>query len=145
MAVTMEAVMRQCCNFFQRGYRDGTFTIKGNVLTPAVDAGYVYISGSKSADGVYRLGYADKLLTEEALEDETFTGRVWALCPPPAFLALCEEIKTFDEKNPAGSLQSESFGSYSYSRGSGANGAATWQEAFFSRLAPFRRMFTEVG
>ena len=145
MAVSIDDVMRSCCNFFERGYRDGTFSIAGNVLSPTVDGGYVYLSGTKHSDGAYRLGVSGQLLTDDMLEDETFTGRVWALNPPPAFLALCEEIKGYEEKNPAGSLQSESFGAYSYSRASGANGTATWQEAFSSRLACFRRMFTEVG
>lgn len=145
MAVRIDDVMRRCCNFFERGYLDGTFSIAGNVLSPTVNSGYVYLSGTKHSDGAYRLGSSGQLLTDEILEDETFTGRVWALNPPPAFLALCEEIKMFDEKNPAGSLQSESFGAYSYSRGSGTSGATTWQEAFSGRLACFRRMFTEVG
>lgn len=145
MAVSIDDVMRFCCNFFERGYRDGEFVLSDNTLSPTVDGGYVYISGSKHSDGAYRLGVSGQLLTDATLEDETFAGRVWALCPPPAFLALYEEIKAYEEKNPAGSLQSESFGAYSYSRSSGSNGTTTWQEAFSGRLACFRRMFTEVG
>lgn len=34
MAVRIDDVMRCCCNFFERGYRDGTFSITGNVLSP---------------------------------------------------------------------------------------------------------------
>ena len=79
------------------------------------------------------------------LPSEDFTGKVWMLYPPDDFLALCEQINQFDEKNPAGALLSESFGDYSYSRGtSGNGGVTTWSEAFADQLAMYRRMFSEV-
>lgn len=138
MAAGIEALMRECCNFFERGYIDATFTIEGNTITPAPDAPFVYLSGSR-ADGVYRQDVPGELNAEPELENETFTGRVWLLFPPRSFLTLAEEVAAYDEAAPAGAMQSESFGEYSYTRAAG-----TWQEAFRAKLVPFRHMFTEV-
>lgn len=145
MAVNMAAAMQACRNYFERGYRDGEFSLVGGILDPAIDAPYVYISGSAYHDGVHRQERG-RLTDGEDTPSESFTGRVWALCPPASFTALVEEISAYDDKNPAGSLVSESFGAYSYNRGSGSGGGVkTWEEAFFFRLIPYRRMFTEVG
>lgn len=143
MAVNVEAVMRECKNYFERGYKDGVFTWRSGTLENTPKAPFIFVSGS-AADGVYRLSPSGKPEVKETPFDESFPGRVWKLYPPDSFLSLCEEISSFEAKNPAGAMQSESFGAYSYSRGSGAHGALTWQEAFASRLNPFRRMFTEV-
>lgn len=138
MAVSIAAVMRFVNNYFERAYIDGTFTISGGVLSPAPAAPYVAIEGSAWHGGVYRL---DQLREHP---EETFTGRVWALHPPDDFVQLCEEIAAYDEKNPAGALQSETFGEYSYTRAVGQTGVIGWQTAFAQRLIPYRRMFTEV-
>lgn len=137
MAVGIEALMMECRNFFDRGYIDATFTIEGNTITPAPNAPYVYLSGSK-ADGVYRQDVPGELIAEPELENETFTGRVWLLFPPRSFLELAEEVAKYDAAAPVG-MQSESFGEYSYTRS-----ASTWQEAYKAKLVPFRHMFTEV-
>lgn len=145
MAISIERVMRRVRNYFQRGYTEGTFAITGNVLSPAPSAPWVKISGSAYHDGVYECcsGYLQGV--PEGRQDETFTGVVWMLYPPDDFLALCEEIRDYDQKNPVGALQSETFGDYSYNRGSGANGGTmSWETAFAAHLAPYRRMFTEV-
>ena len=81
-----------------------------------------------------------------ALPDEQFTGRVWLLKPPADFLALCEEISTYDDKNPAGAYMQESFGGYSYMRRNSGERSTAWQDVFSGRLASYRNdMFTEVG
>lgn len=139
MAVSIAAVMRHVRNFFERSFIEGEFTVSGGVLNPMPQAPYVAIEGSAYHDGVYR---ADELPKDT---DETFTGRVWALHPPKDFVALCEEIAAYDEKNPASAMQSESFGEYSYTRMGGQSGVIGWQGVFAQRLIPFRRMFTEVG
>lgn len=144
MAVSVAAVMRQCRNYFPTGYMDGTFRITGNVL-PGVDSPWVYISGSAYHDGVWQL--ADGYLTGRSVDglgDESFDGRVWMLNPPEDFLELCKEIKAYEEKNPIGAFASESFGAYSYTRGTGNGQAQGWPAAFSAQLAPYRRMFTEV-
>lgn len=138
MAVSIAAVMRHVRNFFERGCMEGEFTVSGGVLTPAPRAPYVAIEGSVFNDGVYRI---DELKKDQ---DETFIGRVWALHPPDDFVQLCEEIALYDEKNPTGSMQSESFGEYSYTRMGGVYGTPEWTTVFNKRLNSYRHMFTEV-
>lgn len=143
MAVSMGSVMRHCRNYFEAGSYDGEIVIEGGqLITPALAHGrYIAIRGSAYNDGVHQVG--------DELTDETFTGRVWVLSPPAAFVALVEEISAYDDKNPIGALQSESFGSYSYSRGSAGSagnvaGAAGWQGAFAGRLNDYQRLTSEV-
>lgn len=141
MAVSVEDVMRECHNFFDAAYYDGEFAIKGGMLDlpEALPEGtFIAITGSACHNGVFRIG--DDL----DVPDEAFAGRVYMLHPPKAFLALCQEIAAYDQNNPAGALQSESFGEYAYTRSSGQNGQQGWQSVFFARLTPYRRMFTEV-
>lgn len=147
MAVSVSAVMRHCRNYFETGYIDGVFRITGNALPEAKGAHFVYISGSMYHDGVWEI--CDGYLTGRdvsGLHDEEFDGRVWLLAPPIDFLETCKTIREYEEKNPVGAMQSESFGEYSYTRQSlsGANGLTGWQAAFRGQLAPYRRMFTEV-
>lgn len=141
MAVSVAAVMRHCRNFFEGWYLDGIFRISGNALTPVQHAQWIYITGSECHDGVWEV--VDGYLTGrevDGLWDEEFTGRVWGLTPPPDFLALCRKISEYDTKTPAGVLTSERFGEYSYTRD-----ASSWQNAFGGQLAPYRRMYPEVG
>lgn len=141
MAVSIAAVMRHVRNFFERGCIEGEFTVSGGVLNPMPKAPYVAIEGSMYYDGVYR---SDELPNDKG-ETEIFMGRVWALHPPEDFVSLCEEIAKFDEKNPTGSMQSETFGEYSYNRATVNGNVQGWQMAFAQQLIPYRRMFTEVG
>ena len=136
MPVTVENVMRSINNFFERIRYIGEFTIENGQIAlprPTKAGDMVAISGSAYNDGVHTLPFAG--------ENETFDGVVWVLRPPAAFFALCDEIANYDEKNAIGAYASESFGEYSYTR---ANGGKTWEQAFHNRLAPYRRMFTEV-
>ncbi len=146
---TVYEVMRHINNFFERGYRATEYTITGGALEPAdlLRPGlWVCITGSFYHDGAWRID-ADLRLEDlpENTPDETFTGRVWLLAPPPAFLALCDEIAEFVQKNSVTPYQSESFGEYSYTKAQGKGGGIlSWQEAFADRLQPYRHMFTEV-
>lgn len=140
MAVSIAAVMRRVRNFFERESIEGTFTIAGGVLAPIPDAPYIAVSGSSWHDGVFPVGELP-----DDKPDETFDGNVWGLHPPDDFLAMCEAIKAYDEKNPVGAYQSESFGQYSYTRGNvGGTAGNGWEAAFACQLSPYRRMFTEV-
>ena len=148
--MTIEAVMAECHNFFEDGYADAEFTVTANgTLTPAVgvlDNQYVCIRGSTFHDGVWQM--VSGKLTRSEDDDfpaESFTGRLWYLHPPGAFLDIVESITAFDQKTPVTGLQSESFGGYTYTRASGSQGALRWQEAYSSMLMPYRRMFSEVG
>lgn len=144
MAVTLEMVMRECNNFWEKCKYKGLVRIANGRIVPDVGSPYVFISGSASMDGVHSLfdGFLDGV--EKDFTDE-FDGTLWYLYPPNSFISIVKAAMEYDEKNPAGSYISESFGHYSYSRASGSNGVVTWQAAFADRLRPFRRMYTEVG
>lgn len=145
MLKTVAAMMRQCRNYFEDGYLDGTFRITGNVLEDAPDARYVYISGSRYYDGVWEM--TDGLLSGRdvsCVKDEEFTGRVWELSPPFGFLELCNDIETYEAKNPVSAVIRETFGGYSRDWAEklmGRSGASV----FFDRVREYQRMFTEVG
>ena len=147
--VTIADVMSACRNHFVRDYIDGTFTISAaGKITPIPSdgiSGYVAIQGSRSNDGVYKCT-GGTLEDERALDfdAETFTGRVWLLAPPKAFIALCGEIAEYGKKTPTGAMQSESFGENSYTRANGKRGVLTWQEAFADTLRPYVRLLSEV-
>lgn len=139
MAVSIAAVMRRVRNFFERESIEGVFAISGGVLEPAMDAPYIAISGSTWHDGVFPVG-----TLPETEHDETFHGKVWGLHPPSDFVSLCDAINNYDEKNPIGAYQSESFAGYSYNRGTVSSAGNGWEAAFAGQLLPYRRMFTEV-
>ena len=147
MSVSVAAVMRQCRNYFETGYIDGTFRITGNALSGAEGDHWVYISGSAFHNGVWEV--CDGYLTGrsvDGLHDEEFEGRVWFLDPPEEFLELCKTIKTYEGKNPVGAFVQERFGEYSYTRANSDTAADMgWQNVFSAELAAYRRMFTEVG
>lgn len=157
MTVSIAAVMRLVRNYFERECIEGSFAISGGVLEPMPDAPYIAISGSARHDGVFPASALSGELTGDELcglikhdivpgKDETFDGKVWGLHPPDDFLALCEEISAYEDKNPIGAPQSESFGAYSYTRPSvGGTAGNGWEAAFSGRLLPYRRMFTEVS
>lgn len=141
MTVSIAAVMRRVRNFFERESIEGTFTITDGVLEPVPDAPYIAITGSSRYDGVWPSG---DLPTDRP--DETFSGKVWGLHPPDDFLAICSQIGEYAAKRPAGAPQSESFGDYSYSMGSAADGlSGSWENVFALSLFPYRRMYTEVN
>lgn len=144
MAVSVAAVMRHCRNYFEVGYLDGVFRITGNALSEVPGAHWVYISGSLMHDGVWEI--CDGYLTGrsvEGLHDEEFDGRVWLLSPPVDFLEMCKAVREYDEKNPVGAYRSETFGDYSYTRGT-ENGSTDWRVIFRTQITPYFRMFTEV-
>lgn len=144
------AVMRECRNFFESGYRETLYRIAGSALSPddLLRPGmWIAIEGSAFHDGVYKLGDGNVLTGLSAdVADEEFRGKVWFLHPPAGFLALCEDIAAFEQKTPKGAYKSESFGAYSYTRAAGRNGELlTWQEFFAKQLAFYRHMYTEVN
>lgn len=106
---------------------------------------YFRIIGSLFNDGVHQ--YPD-----DSLRDESFRGSVWAMAVPPAVIALASDVSDWLDKYGGvdGALmspyQSESFGGYSYSKGSGGGSgdgtskAGTWQGAFATRLNAWRKL-----
>lgn len=141
--VTTEQVMREVNNFFGVSFLEGSFAIENGTINCEVPVGaYIYVSGSMMNDGLHHMDVVHRFE-----HDEEFEGRVWFCQPPRTFIALCEEIAAYDAKNPTGAYISESFGGYSYNRGSGSSSTGTaspWQQAFSVALRPYRRMYTEV-
>lgn len=148
---------QECRNYFapvgkkeNKSYiHDGEFTISGKTVTPLdfIQAGqYFRIVGSAMNDGVY-CNTAEGL---KDLSDETFTGAIWEMSVPRAFLALCADIDAWRTKNEAADsanmspYTSESFAGYSYSKSGGGSSsggnAVTWVSQFGYRLVPWRRV-----
>lgn len=122
-------------NYFAVDIVPGEYTVNdGEITLPFLAAGQFFrVVGSVFCDGVYRCG--DKLPA-----DETFDGAIWALAIPPALDAIAVEIEEWKAKNAdvlASPYQSESFGGYSYTKGSDS---ASWQGVFAKRLNRWRKL-----
>ena len=148
-------------NWFDVERHFGTFSVEdGELVLPFLQDGqYFRIAGSVFNDGVYKYE-PDLTPTEEhpethrpVLHDEVFDGAVWAMAVPPAVIALAEEIGAWQEKYGGvdsaamSPFASESFGGYSYSKGSrSGSGSAesgnsgSWQGAFADRLNRWRKI-----
>lgn len=126
-------------NYFPDRKWFGTYVIEnGTVELPEIkDGQYFRIIGSVFNDGVYKYPAG-------GLTGEVFTGAVWALAIPKDFLDLVAEIEEWQKENgekAAAPFQSESFGGYTYTLKSGADGfGASWQNAFASRLNIWRKI-----
>lgn len=124
-------------NYFAVDIVPGEYTVNdGEITLPFLAAGQFFrVVGSVFCDGVYRCG--DKLPA-----DETFDGAIWALAIPPAFEAVAAEIEEWKQKNAEvinSPYQNESFGGYSYSKGTGSD-SVSWQGVFASRLNRWRKI-----
>lgn len=137
----LEAVLTHLKNWFvvPRGVHEGIYTIENDSLKlPFLQNGQYYrICGSVFNDGLHKYGVDD-------LQDETFTGTVWALAIPKAVVELAEKIEEWQTKNGdavASPYSSESFGGYSYTKAtdSTTGAAATWETVFRSQLNPYRQ------
>ena len=121
----------------------GDFAISNGTITPTVpitEGQYFRIIGSIFNDGVH--AYSDALIDEPE-----FHGAVWLMRVPADIVQLAEDIETWKQSN-ADTINSpyvsESFGGYSYSKGSNADGSigVTWknQSDFVARMKPYRRI-----
>ena len=141
----LEQILDFIHNYFVKEVYRGKFKISGNTLN--VDFlqkdQYYRVIGSVFNDGIYKY-------SSDPLTDEEFTGEVWAMSVPPAVIALAGEIEDWLKKygdvmnSP---FQSESFGGYSYSKGSTGSSnnsdsanAADWRKVFGSRLNAYRKI-----
>lgn len=115
----------------------GTFEVKNGTLSlPFLLKGqYFRVVGSVFNDGVHK--YGDGGL----LQDEAFTGAIWAMKIPLSFIEMANEISEWIASHPDTGLASESYDGYSYSRPVGASGAPIgWKEVFASRLNAWRKL-----
>lgn len=141
----------ECRNFFSDSddIYSGTYTIENGQISNTgflAENQWFRIKGSKFNDGVYE--YKAAALSE--LTAETFTGSIWAMNPPKAFLEMCKDVEAWKAKYGGvdsvamSPYQSESFAGYSYSKGSGnsADGynSADYTSAFGDRLRKWRRI-----
>jgi len=143
---------RELRNWFDRDQPQfhGTTTISGGKITDrdfrdAIKVNqYFRIQGSVFNDGVYQ--YKDDL----ELTDEIFVGSVTLMAIPKDVLNLAKEIDDWQKKyggvdsEAMSPFNSESFGGYSYSKGSsngtGSGSGAGWQSVFASRLKNWRKI-----
>ena len=139
----LEQILDHIHNYFVKEVFKGEFTISSNAISlPFLQTGqYYYIKGSIFNDGVHQ--YPNK-----NLQDEIFTGEIWAMAVPSSLISLSYEINDWVTKygeivdNP---YSSESFGGYSYTKASGSssgsNGSSqSWQSVFRSRLNRWRKI-----
>ena len=103
---------------------------------------YYRIRGSVFNDGVFLHD------NKETLKSETFTGTVNLMAVPGEFLGLVDEITEWQKKyggldsQAQSPYNSESFGGYSYSKGTNADGssAGNWKNVFGARLNKWRKV-----
>lgn len=118
--------------------RYGAWTISDGHLSPSefIKRGqYFCIIGSVFNDGVHCMD--DSL----DLEDEEFTGAIWPMRIPKAFLQVVDKIEKWQAEcgdAAASPFSSESFGGYSYSKSSDKR--STWQSVFAPELNPWRKI-----
>ena len=104
---------------------------------------YFRIIGSVFNDGVHK--YPD------VLKDELFEGEVWLMGVPVDVQEIASEVAEWQTKFGAtdsvamSPFSSESFGGYSYSKGSGRAGSnqtvsVTWIDVFSARLARYKKI-----
>lgn len=135
----LEEVLNHLRNRFERQRLVGTFTVADGALEIAglQDGQYFWILGSVFNDGLHRWP------AKGELTDEEFEGAVLLLAVPRPVIDLADEIGQWCEANSdalSSPYQSESFDGYSYTKGDGDDGAATWQSHFADRLNPWRKI-----
>lgn len=140
----LSALCKELNNWFACGIYFDTFDITDGMLElEDLKIGqYFRIVGSVFNDGVYQYPATE-------LVDEKFDGAVWAMAVPPDVIELDKRIDAWKEKyatvdsEAMSPYQSESFGGYSYSKGSGGTGdgkTGKWQGVFASELSRWRKI-----
>lgn len=140
----LERILSHIHNYFEKEIVRGNFKISSNSIDlPFLQEGqYFRIIGSVFNDGIHEYPASN-------LVDEEFRGEIWAMAVPPVVIALSLEIKDWVASNgtdgTASPFTSESFGGYSYTRGSkntssGANVPIDWTDVFRDRLNQWRKI-----
>lgn len=117
----------------------GEFVISGGTIAPLdflQEGQYFRVVGSVFNDGVWQY-------PADGMTDEQFKGAVWAMRVPPSLVALAGEIEEYENSDAAkpSAYISESFGGYTYTKATDANGAsASWKTVFASRLNKWRKI-----
>lgn len=136
-------VMKHCRNFFTEDskLKYGNYTIvNGELSLPFLYEGQYFLTeGSELNDYTVHKNATG----EFNLKDETFTGYIVPCNIPQAFLDVCEKIKAYTEATGANgnAYVSESFGGYSYTKPTKANGAVAGAfDAFREELNGWRKI-----
>ena len=141
MDICLTEICAELRNWFvvPNGVHIQTYTISGGSIAPLdflQDGQYFRIVGSVFNDGVYQY-------PATSLTDEVFDGAVLAMAVPPSVIDLAAEIEEYNNSDAgkASPFTAESFGGYSYTKATDANGAPIgWQKAFASRLNQWRKL-----
>jgi len=140
--ITMYEVMKHIHNFFTKPDKivEGKWKIENGALSlPFLREGQYYlIEGSDFNDNKVHQ-YDDEY---DGLTDEEFTGYVIPLYVPAEFTETCTRIGEYmtKHKNDDG-YTSESFGGYSYSKGTHADGTPiSWADVFKQELSVWRKI-----
>ena len=141
----MTELCQELHNWFIRERHRARYVISGGTIEiPFLQEGQYYrILGSVFNDGVH-------IYRSYELIDETFDGEVWAMAVPAAVIKLADDITAWRKKyavvdSPAMSpFISESFGGYSYTKGSGSSTGSSsgngWKTAFKEELNKWRKI-----
>lgn len=142
----MTDLCQELHNWFVRERHSGRYVISGGTIDiPFLQEGQYYrILGSVFNDGVH-------IYRSYELRDETFDGEIWAMAIPDAVIDLGERIVEWKKKYTAADSPalspfiSESFGGYSYTKGSGSSAASSggangWKGAFSDELNRWRKI-----
>lgn len=141
--------LKQICdyvhNYFEDEYYEGEFVITGGQIdlsnVKIQENQYFKIEGSVFNDGIYKH-------TASNLADETFRGTITTMCVPKDVLDVLTEATEWEGKNATvlqSPFNSESFGGYSYSKGTsqrkdGSTSNISWRDIFSDRLKPYRKI-----
>lgn len=140
----LQEILDYIHNYFIKEVYRGTFKIEsGSLAVNFLQNGqYFKIVGSVFNDGVHK--YLDEA---DELTDEEFRGEIWAMAVPKAILEIEADVEKWVEEYGSvvnSPYQSESFGGYSYSKGSRVGGhgdtQVSWQDKFGSRLNAYRKI-----
>ena len=149
MDVNLTELCQELRNWFDRERYSGTFEIQngefvGTNVPPVQEDMYFRICGSWFNDGIHQYPDAE-------MRNESFTGSVWLLSIPAPVLQLAEEIEAWRAKYEGADsaamspYMSESFGGYSYQKGSAitssdTSGAVSWKRTFAGRMNAWRKL-----
>lgn len=144
----MEQVLEYLNNHFYKFAEKGTYKIENNeiqVRGKYVAGQYIRITGSIMNDSVVKvISVNDNLITLESADnsvriDEEFDGVIYSMAVPLNLINLCEKIKEYNDKDTG--LVSESFGDYSYNKGTNKQGEInTWKDRYKTELKAYKRM-----
>ena len=144
----LSRVCRYLKNWFVDKIYAGDITVSDNKVyangteIEMSEGQYFALVGVRYVYGVYAYG--------DDLESDTFEGAVWIMKVPKDVLDVVERMTAWEEANGGADsqamspYQSESFGGYSYSKGSSGNGkvgSSVFDNAeFASVLRPFKKL-----